>query len=198
MTFFSADGVVPEQAPDQGPGVWGVLGDLPRRRRAVVTYLALLIGSLMLTVGLFTRVSAIVVLVALIGFARRDSLVLNSGDGLIRNLVLFTALAPAGAALSLDRLRTAKDTFWEFPKRSPWALRLIQIQVSVLYLSTVWQKVRGVNWNDGTAVPTPSDRGPGAVPAPGGITHSIQISSLATYGTLLWSSRWGCWSGTRC
>lgn len=186
MTFFSADGVVPEQARDQGAGVWGVLRIFPGDGALVITYLALLVGSVTLTLGLFTRVSAIVVLVALIGFARRDSLVLNSGDGLIRNLVLFTALAPAGAALSLDRLRTAKDAFWEFPKRSPWALRLVQIQVSVLYLSTVWQKLRGLNWNDGTAVSyalriEDLER----FPLPGGITHSIQISSLATYGTLM-------------
>ena len=35
---------------------------------------------------------------------------------------------------------------------APWALRLIQIQVSVVYLWTVWYKLTGVDWVDGTAL----------------------------------------------
>lgn len=67
-------------------------------------------------------------------------------------IAFYLVLAPSGAALSVDRWRRAKDRFWEFPQRAPWALRLIQVQISVVYLSTVWSKVQGTTWNDGTAV----------------------------------------------
>lgn len=183
--FFSADGIVPEQPVGQGKGVWGLLGIFESDAALVVVYLALLAGSILLTAGLFTRLAAAVVFLALLAFARRNSLVFNSGDGLLRNLAFFLALAPAGASLSLDRLRRARDRFWEFPERAPWALRLIQIQVSILYLSTVWQKVRGINWNDGTAVSyalriEDLER----FPLPWQVINSVQIANLATFGTL--------------
>ena len=185
-TFFSADGVLPKQPPDQGTGVWGILGLFESDRALIGTYVLLLIASVTLTLGLFTRISSFVVLVALIAFARRDSTVFNSGDGLIRNLVLLTALAPAGASLSLDRLRRTRDRFWEFPKRAPWALRLIQIQVSLLYLSTVYQKTRGTDWGDGTAVSYALRvKDIERFPLPDGITHSVDLAHLTTYGTLM-------------
>ena len=34
-------------------------------------------------------------------------------------------------------------TRWNFPRRAPWALRLAQIQLSVIYISTVWEKAGG-------------------------------------------------------
>jgi hypothetical protein len=70
----------------------------------------------------------------------------------IQIIAFYLALAPAGASLSLDRLRRAPRSFWEFPARAPWALRLMQIQLSVIYLSSVWEKLHGFTWRNGTAV----------------------------------------------
>lgn len=183
--FFSAGGVLAEQPPDQGKGVWGLLGVFPSDAALVIAYVALLTGALALTLGLFSRLAALITLVGLISFARRNFFVLNSGDGLIRVLVLFLVFAPSGEALSLDRLRRARDAFWEFPARAPWALRLIQIQLSVLYVSTVWQKVRGTTWNDGTAVSYANRLDDLArFPLPSFMTDSVTISNIVTYVTL--------------
>jgi len=70
-------------------------------------------------------------------------------------------------------------------ERAPWALRLIQIQLSILYVSTVWQKVRGVTWNDGTAVSYANriedlER----FPMPAIFTDSVMAANLLTFGTL--------------
>lgn len=185
FAFFSSGGVVPEPPEDQGEGVWGLLNIFPSDFALVTVYIALLVGSIALTLGLFTRVAAIVVLLGLLAFARRNVWVLNSGDGLVRVLVLFLVFAPAGASLSLDRLWRHRDRFWEFPERAPWALRLIQIQLSVLYVSTVWQKVRGTAWNDGTAVSFANrledlER----FPLPSFLTDGVLISNILTFGTL--------------
>ena len=64
-------------------------------------------------------------------------------------------------------------------------MRLLQIQFSMVYLFAVWDKVRGITWNNGTAVSfalriTDLER----FPVPGFITHSLLISNLLTYGTL--------------
>lgn len=184
LAFFGSDGVIATQ-PDQGKAVWGLLEVFPSDAAVVIAYVILLAASVTLILGFWSRLSALLVFVALLSFARRSPWVLNSGDGLVRIVAFYLVLAPSGAALSLDRLRAHRDRFWEFPERAPWALRLIQIQVSVLYVSTAWQKVRGITWNDGTAVSyslriEDLER----FPLPGLVTESVIISNLATFGTL--------------
>lgn len=186
FSLFSDGGAVPEHPTGQGDAVWGLLDIFPSDAALIAVYLALLLGSVALTLGLFSRGAALVVLVCLLSFARRDVWALNSGDGLVRLLPLFLVFAPCGEALSLDRLRrVGRERFWEFPERAPWALRLIQIQLSVLYVSTVWQKVRGLNWNDGTAVSYANriedlER----FPMPEIFTDSVTVSNVLTFGTL--------------
>jgi hypothetical protein len=185
LAFFSPGGVFHAQPAAQGPAVWGLLGIFNSDAAVVALYLVLVGASIALVLGFWSRIAAVLVFLALLSFARRAPSILNSGDGLIRNLALLLALAPSGAALSLDRWRRAKKQFWEFPARAPWALRLIQIQVSVLYLSTVWQKARGTTWNDGTAVSFAQrihdlER----FPLPSVLSHSLTLSNLQTFGTL--------------
>lgn len=160
--MFSSKGILPDQP--QGPGVWGILGLVPGKTAVIVLFVALLIASACLTVGYRTRLMAVVVFVGVISFERRNPWVFSSGDGLIRNLAFYLMLAPSGAALSVDRWRRARDRFWQFPLISGWPVRLVQVQLSVLYLATVWAKLRGMTWNDGTAV-----------------SYALRISDLARF-----------------
>jgi hypothetical protein len=93
--------------------------------------------------------------------------------------------SPAGDALSLDRWRLDRERFWEFPERAPWALRLMQIQLSVVYLSTVWEKLQGETWRIGTAV-SYSLRALEVqrLPPPAVVVESLALSQLMTLGTL--------------
>jgi vitamin K-dependent gamma-carboxylase-like protein len=103
----------------------------------------------------------------------------------VRNLAFYLMLSPAGLALSVDRWRKAKDHFWEFPSRAPWGLRLIQLQLTFAYAATVWAKVQGTAWNNGTAVSYALRIGDlQRFHAPGFITHSLLASNLMTLGTL--------------
>jgi len=70
---------------------------------------------------------------------------------LIRVEALFIALAPSGAALSIDQRRRT-GMFWTAQMRAPWVIRLMQIQVSILYLASVRWKLSGTAWPEGTAV----------------------------------------------
>lgn len=184
FVFYGPAGILPSY-PQSGPGAWGVLALSNSEPFVVLVFVMTLLGSLALTVGLHTRFAAVVVYLGILAFARRNPLVGNSGDELMCSLALLCALAPSGAALSLDRLRTAPGRFWEFPSYSPWALRLIQIQLSVIYLSAVWQKVEGDLWRNGVAVSyalriTDIHR----FVTPDFLTDSIVLSELLTYGTL--------------
>jgi hypothetical protein len=113
---------------------------------------ALALSSVCLMLGQWTRVAAVVVFVGIVSLEHRNPFVFNSGDGLLRVIAFYMMLAPSGASLSLDRRRRDRSAFWEFPRRAPCALRLMQVQLSVVYLSSVWTKLGGTTWNDGTAV----------------------------------------------
>jgi hypothetical protein len=184
-SFFADDGILPGH-PDGGRGAWGLL-ELNSSAAAVTTlYLLLLAGAICLAFGFKTRLAAVVVFVCLVSFARRDPWVLNSGDLLVVVLAFYLMLAPSGAALSVDRWLRARRRFWEFPRRSLWPLRLIQVQVSLLYFFAVWAKLRGATWNDGTAVSyalriEDLER----FPVPGFVTDSLLLVNLLTYGTLV-------------
>ncbi len=138
--FFSAEGVLPTQPSytDEGSrGSWGLLGITDDKWAAVALVAALIVGSAFLMVGFLTRLAAVVVFVCVMSFERRNPFVFNSGDTLLRVLTFYLMLAPAGASLSVDRWLRAKERFWEFPLRAPWALRLIQVQLSILYITAV-------------------------------------------------------------
>ena len=188
LTFYSRDGVVPRQ-PEFGSlralWTWGLLSGAPGDAVVVGLFVVLLVACACVVVGYRTRLASAGVFVGLVSFQRRDPFVLNAGDALIRLTALYLALAPAGVSLSLDRLRTARDRFWEFPARAPWALRMVQIQLSVLYVSTVLEKLGGETWRDGTAASYAlrlEDFQHLALPTT--ITGSAVVSAVLTYGTL--------------
>jgi Vitamin K-dependent gamma-carboxylase len=185
-SFFTGTGILPSPDYEGAPSAtWGLL-ELWDSRLAVGLLLGVLtLASICLIVGQYTRLAAAVVFVGIVSFERRNPFVFNSGDGLLKVIAFYMMLAPSGASLSLDRWRRARSAFWEFPRRAPWALRLMQVQLSIVYLATVWTKLSGTTWNDGTAISyalrledlarfEPTDS----------LTSSELLVNLLTYGTL--------------
>jgi hypothetical protein len=141
---------------------------------------ALGLAALALVVGWHTRLASALVAFLLIALQRRDVYVLNSGDLLLRELALFVALMPAGECWSLDARRRGTRM------RAPWALRLLQVQVSALYLFSVLAKLHGTSWQDGSAVGQAvqlEDLQRFVIPFP--FATSVTVSALLTYGTLV-------------
>jgi hypothetical protein len=185
LTFYGPAGVVPE-VPALGLGAWTLLGISTSAPVVTGLWVATLAGAVGVMIGFKTRLATVLLFVGVMSFERRDPHILNAGDQLLRMMAFYLIFSPAGDALSLDRWRRARDDFWDFPLRAPWALRLMQIQLSVIYLATVWAKLGGERWRDGTAVsyvlriedylrfPTPSL-----------LADSVVLSELLTFGTLL-------------
>jgi uncharacterized membrane protein YphA (DoxX/SURF4 family) len=150
--------------------------------RAVVV--GLVLAAVCLTVGLRTRLAAAVVLGCLILLAGLDPFLFNSGDTLLRVMLLLLVLSPAGTALSVDRLRT-DGSAWGFPSRPAWSLRLVQIQLAIVYGAAVVHKLGGSTWRDGTAVSYPI-RIPDMVrfPVPHELADSVVAAHAMTWGTL--------------
>ena len=147
--LFGANGVLPEGPRE--PYVWSVFEQWQDDRALLIGWVLLLLSALAMTVGWHSRLASIAVCALVLSFQHRDPSVFNSGDNLIRIEALFLALAPSGAALSLDQ-RSRTGVFWSAQMRAPWAIRLMQLQLSIVYLSSVRWKISGTTWPEGTAV----------------------------------------------
>ena len=183
--FFTKSGILPHQ-PHYTSGGWGLLGEFPSKTAVVILWALLLLASIALVLGFVSQLAALVAAVALISFERRNPWVFNSGDGLIRLIAFYLIFAPASASLSVGAFLRNRRELWTFAERPAWPMRLLQLQFSAVYLFAVWDKTRGTTWNNGTAVSLAlriTDLG--RFPVPGFITHSLLLSNLLTFGTLV-------------
>lgn len=121
---------------------------------AVAVYAALMLSATCLTLGLFTRFSAFVVFICLCSFDQRMACIMNSGDTLLRLEALLLTFSEAGALYSLDRMRLRSSI--KMPPGlvscSPWAQRLLQLQLAGVYAQTFFTKIVHSQWLDGTAL----------------------------------------------
>ena len=182
--FFGRDGAIP--VPELTSGAWTLLILVHGTTMIWVLWLAGVLGAIALTVGLQARLAALVVFVVMVSVNRWAPIALNAGDGLLRILSLYALLMPVGSAVSVDRWRREREGMWTFPLHAPWALRLAQVQLSVIYLTTVWEKAGGQLWRDGSATSFAMRIGDIArVPMPSFVTDSVVLTEMATYGTLV-------------
>jgi hypothetical protein len=108
-----------------------------------------LLSAILLTMGLFTRICSVVSFVCLASLHQRNLLILHGGDTFLRVAGFFLVFAPAGDMLSLDRLlHPARGC----QGRSPWAQRMIQFELAMVYLFSFWWKSLGTPWVDGSAL----------------------------------------------
>lgn len=184
VPFFGPDAAIPDpQLPALGWTLLTLVGGTPW---IWALWLAGVLGGIALTVGYRARLAALIVFVVMVSVNREAPLAFNAGDGLLRVISFYVLLMPVGSAASLDRWRADRQGVWTFPHRAPWALRLAQIQLSVIYLSTVWEKSGGALWRNGTAVSFAMRIGDiERLPMPSFVTDSILVTQLATFGTLL-------------
>lgn len=106
-----------------------------------------------LIVGLFTRVTSILVFLCLLSLHHHQPYNINGGDSFLRLTSMLLCFSNCGRAISIDRLI---DRFQHIEPRSvicaAWGQRLIQVQVAIAYWSTFCCKISGAQWLDGTAV----------------------------------------------
>jgi hypothetical protein len=109
--------------------------------------------GVLLTIGWQTRVVSVLFFLATLAIHQRN-IVTNSGADCLMLLVTFyMMLAPCGAAYSVDAYRKARrrGTVAE-PLVVPWAQRLIQLHICLIYFDTAVLKCNGASWLNGTAL----------------------------------------------
>ncbi|HLX46627.1 MAG TPA: HTTM domain-containing protein [Bryobacteraceae bacterium] len=114
-----------------------------------------LASAMFLATGLFTRVRSVIVFLCLTSIDQRNLFLTHGGDTFLRVTGFFLIFAPAGAAISVDRflrIRRGKEDAAIIVPQSPWAQRMIQIEVSLLYVTAFFSKAQGIPWVGGTAL----------------------------------------------
>lgn len=124
------------------------------------------------TVGLFTRVTSVIVWLAVLGYIHRTQQVLFGMDTMMNILLFYLMIGNSGAALSIDRLvaryraaraslrRTgtidpATRAFLDAPppsRSAGFAVRLIQVHFCFIYLASGLSKLKGPAWWNGQSV----------------------------------------------
>jgi hypothetical protein len=155
--FFSDAGLLTSTASAQvfGPN-YLTLFDWIRGPGGVRAALAaLFVSAAFFTVGFHTRWSTVALYILMVSFHVRNGYVLQGGDAVIRTLLFFFMFAPAGAAFSVDSLRRRLRTPGSGPsdpRVSPWAQRMMQIQVAIIYFIAAYGKLLGERYWDGSAM----------------------------------------------
>ena len=144
LPFYSKEGVLPRL---------DLIGGITDPRITIPFYIIVTIAAFMTMMGLWTRVSAIVLAAGLVSLHHRNGIILHGGDTVMRMAVLYLAIAPCGAACSVDRLirvwRGKEDS--QPVEKCLWVQRVMCYEVAIVYFTTMWLKYWGSHWRDGTA-----------------------------------------------
>jgi hypothetical protein len=118
-----------------------------------VYFYSIVVAGLFLTIGLGTRYSAFYCFLGLVSLHNQDPFNINGGDNFLRLVPLYLSMSQCGERLSVDRLikrrwfpGLLKEEYW------PWAVRLVQIQIAIVYWQNSVAKLAGPQWISGTAV----------------------------------------------
>jgi uncharacterized membrane protein YphA (DoxX/SURF4 family) len=122
----------------------------------IAVFTSFIVASLCLTLGFLTRISSILVFLSLLSFHAHAYLIINSGDNFMRLLAFWLIFSAAGSNLSIDHWlqsrKTDKEDIAAEKLAAPWAQRLMQTNMTLLYAQTFFKKIVGSTWQNGTAV----------------------------------------------
>ncbi len=157
------------------------------------------LSAVLLLVGWKTRTAAIAAWVLSASFANLNPNIDNAGD-VIRGIVLFyLMLSPCEAVWSVDaafqrrNLALAGDADWPGTLISPWALRLLFVQLVLIYFMNGLYKLGGENWWRGDSLHyvfcdlTLTRFSYAQLPAP------VWLTRLATWLVLAWEVGFPLW-----
>ena len=108
----------------------------------------------LLTLGFWTRCTSALTFLCIASLQQRNLLIMHGGDTFLRVTGFFLIFAPAGSRFSLDaffRNRGLPEAS-KSESRPPWAQRMIQGELSLLYVVSFLWKLKGDSWLNGRAV----------------------------------------------
>ncbi len=130
-------------------GWWSVFWWTEDVLPVMVYWWAGMAAALAFTLGWHTRIACVVLFAIVASTVHRNPMVVNGEDLVFRMLLFFSCFAALGSGWSLDR------AVGRAPRGTPrvWPLRLIQLDICLLYLfSQSWKVVEDPLWLAGDAM----------------------------------------------
>ncbi len=112
------------------------------------------IFTAMMTIGLFTRFSTFLSYLLFCSLDHQYPFFCNAGDNMERLALFLLFFSRAGDGLSLDSFIKNRSKDWRKavfnpPSSSPWAQRMLQMQLAIAYFSTGLLKINSEYWFSG-------------------------------------------------
>lgn len=167
--WFAADGLLPTSSvqlllasPDSSNYHVSILNYFRSPAELWTIHVVAIAASAMLTAGLFTRLSTILTLAALLSYIHRAPMITGHQEPILAMLLFYLCFAPAGRYLSFDafwrRLRNRNASEVTPVNNPPLSLaaavplRLIQVHLAAFYVMLALTKISGPAWWNGDAV----------------------------------------------
>jgi len=160
-------GFNPRMAWAKGYPGWSIWFEVNDPRWMMIIHCSFLVVFFLFMIGFCTRVTSILAWVAAISYIQRAPTSIFGMDTMMNILLIYLAVGPSGAALSVDRLlsrwwaiRQARRNhepipLWSRPAprvSANVALRLFQIHFCIIYMASGLSKLLGGPWWSGTAI----------------------------------------------
>ena len=157
--FTRRYGVDPRDVREKGDTSWSVWYHVVDPFWMTVIHWAFVLCAVLFTIGLGTRITAVLTWFAVLSYTHRAIASVFGADTMMSVLLLYLMIGPSGAALSVDRWLAcwrAKRAGLPAPALQPLvsntlAVRLIQIHACIIYLAAGVSKLQGFSWWSGQA-----------------------------------------------
>jgi hypothetical protein len=178
--FFTDAGLLPMEVAQKivSPYAWSIFFWLPSTAAVVhACFWVAVAHAVLLLVGFVPRLNALLLFVWLLSFQVRNPIIQDGEDCLMRLMGFFIIFLPSGACWSVNRLlglaagtplargepqpirpsapeTACTESACSGPAFSVpgWPLRLLQIEMAAMFLSTALVKLSGHAWLSGTAL----------------------------------------------
>lgn len=132
---------------------WSLLHDVQDPRIIHAALLIFAAATACLLIGLNTRLAAVLVWLLSTSFANINSYIDNGGDQVRYIITLYLMLTPCGAVWSVDSwLRRRRGQLHGPDFIYPWALRLLFVQMVLMYWCNGLYKASGTDWPRGDSL----------------------------------------------
>jgi uncharacterized membrane protein YphA (DoxX/SURF4 family) len=132
---------------------WSLLRGVKDHRILWAAAILWTVATALLLVGLWTRLSAVIVWVLSTSFATLNPYIDNAGDQVRGIMLFYLMLCPCGAVWSLDHWRARRRRQpTEIRFVPPWPLRLLFIQMALIYFCNGLYKLVGEEWRSGSSL----------------------------------------------
>jgi hypothetical protein len=113
----------------------------------------LFIASLYFTLGVYSRVSSLIIYILFISILNKNGLALNGEDHVLKLLFFYSIFIPFGRSYSLDSLFGTMNGKCTNSMVNPFIYRLLQINILFIYVFSIpYKLIDDSAWMNGTAL----------------------------------------------